>query len=524
MLAGAEPGLDAVSPNAGGAGFTDVAVRSTQAGVPQADVLPIVGPFIAGCLPTDAHQRPLAEGADAEEDSCMKSFDGPGTAGVLRLAFLANNRSRTATIPIGEVAGVEVGDKVVLNNLDNGEHAWTRVNERGWFRVAVAADAVDAVSRRGLLGLEDGDTEPAAYAQTPDLGDRLSLTVYVGDTDEVRHTVDTWLQDSTFQGTIYPADAPLVALQEGFGFHRNAPKLRRFLNLAQHGLSPADPGMWGAHTFLEPLNTDYLPEDGRHGGNTRVLMMPTAGDTNVPVNTGVAMGRVSGLFGSWLRDPETYGPEHGWREIFAPDPRYGTSIDQMLIDRFVVEGDGRLQRYGDNPVNPNVVYDIDNVSDGAASFSCGDSDWSGANGENACPDELRGQEVFFEVPHPPEGEALRLNRPRGDGTHDAFRIPLLRPAGQHGIYNSQAFRVFDADAFMVNFTARFLGTRGVAVDHLTGCDCSASRLAQFSLDGIDVYPGLTVRACGEDDVNVCSASCAEGWGIITPERSACSTR
>jgi len=523
VLAGADPGLDSVSPNAGGAGLTDVAVRSTQAGVPQAVVLPMVGPFVAGCLPTDAHQQPLAEGAEATEKSCMKSFEGPGTAGVLRLGLLANNRSRTATVPIGEIAGVQVGDKIVLRNLDNGEHSTTRVNERGWFRAAVAADALDAVSRRGLLGLEDGDKEPVTYAQTPDLADRLSLTIYVGDTDDVRHTVDTWLQDTTFQGTTYPSGAPLVALQEGFGFPRNGPKLRRFLNLAQHGLSPADPGVWGAHTFLEPLDTQYDPNQ-RNGGDTHVLMMPTAGDTNVPVNTGIAMGRVSGLFGSWLREPDKYGPEHGWRAIFAPDARYGTSIDQVLIDRFVVEGDGRLQRYGDNPVNPNVVYDIDNVSDGAASFSCGNSDWSGGNGENACPDELRGEEVFFGVPHPPEGEALRINIPRGDGTHDAFRIPLLRPAGQHGIYNSQPFRVFDADAFMVNFTARFLGTRGAAVDHLAGCDCSASQLAQFSLDGINVHPALTVRACQTDDLNLCSPSCAERWGIVTPELSACVTR
>ena len=523
MMAGTEPSLDSVSPNAGGAGLTDIAVRSTQAGVPQAVVLPMVGPFVAGCLPTDDHQRPLAEGAEPSDRSCIQAFDGPGTPGVMRLAFLANNRSRTARVPIGELPGVKVGDKIVLRNLDNGEESTTRVNARGWFRAAVAADAMDAVSRRGLLGLTDGDTEPAAYAQTPHLADRLSITIHVGDTDEVRHTVDTWLQESTFQGTIYPSGAPLVALQEGFGFRRNSPKLRRFLNLAQHGLSPADPGVWGAHTYLVPIDTQ-IEGQSRNGGNTRVLMMPTAGDRNVPVNTGVAMGRVTGLFGSWLREPDTYGPEHGWREMFVPDARYGTSIDQVLIDRFVVEGDGRLQRYADNPLNPNTVYDIDNVSDGTASFSCGDSDWSGRNGENKCPKEIQGQEVFFGVPHPPAGEELRINRPREDGTHDAFRIPLLRPAGQHGIYNSQSFRVFDADAFMVNFTARFLGTRGRDVSHETGCDCSASQIGQFSLDGIDVYPALIVKACGEDDLNVCSAECAEAWGIITPEASACATR
>ena len=57
---------------------------------------------------------------------------------------------------------------------------------------------------------------------------------------------------------------------------------------------------------MEPLDYSY-DEDAR---GTRVLMMPTAGDTIVPVYTGVAMGRVSGLFGLWLRD-ESLPPEQG---------------------------------------------------------------------------------------------------------------------------------------------------------------------------------------------------------------------
>ena len=69
-----------------------------------------------------------------------------------------------------------------------------------------------------------------------------------------------------------------------------------------------------------------------------------------------------------------------------------------------------------------------------------------------------------------------------------------------------------------------MGTRGAAVDHLAGCDCSASRVGQFTLDGQPVYPGQTVQACGVEDLHVCSPQCAESWGIITPEVSACVTR
>jgi hypothetical protein len=248
--------------------------------------------------------------------------------------------------------------------------------------------------------------------------------------------------------------------------------------------------------------------------------MPTLGDNNVPVATGVSQGRASGLLGSWQRDEARFGPEVGWREIFAVDPRYGRSIERELEARYVIEGDHRFQRYAENPVNPDVLYDIDNVSDGAMQFSCGDSDWSASIGENECPADVAGQEVFFDVPNPEPGNELRINRPRGDGTYDAFRVPMLRPAGQHGIYNAQPFREFDADAFMVNFTSRFLGSRGRLVDHPAACDCNASRIPQYTLDGFNEFPGIQ-RACTPDDLNVCSAACAEAWGIVTPDFAVC---
>ena len=216
--------------------------------------------------------------------------------------------------------------------------------------------------------MEDGDTESVAADPTA-LGDRLILTVYEGK-DTVRAVVDTWQQDTDFQGTRYAEGSPLVAIHEGLGLPRNTPRFRRFMGLAQHGLSKADPAIWGAHSFMDPLDFPYDPNGRTEGGDTHVLMMPTAGDRNVPVSTGIAMGRVSGLLGSWHRDPDLPA-EHGWREYFMPDPRYGVSPDEHLVKVGAIEGVGRLQRFGDNPINPNVIYDVDNVSDGAAAFFAG---------------------------------------------------------------------------------------------------------------------------------------------------------
>ncbi len=518
VVAGAEPSMDAVSPNAGGAALSTIATRSLQTGVPAAVVMPMLGPVIAGCIPADEHQWALPVGeAGGDCTDGRGSLDGPYVGGQLRLMMLAENNATIQTLEFATVEGVEPGDRVVLDNLVNGEVSEMRVNERGWFRVGVAADALEAIERRPLLGLEGDEAGSGSVDDNTTLGDALRLTVYQGDSETPRAVVESFHLELEFEGTEYREGSTLVALQEGMGFRRNTPDLRRFMAIAQHALSPADPGTWAAHVHLDPLDVSYDPYTS--GGNTRVLYMPTTGDAQVPVHTGVAMARAGGALGSWLKD-ESVGQEHGWRELFVPDERYGVSPDQYLVDRYVVEGDDRMQRYADSSINPNVLFDVDDVSDGTALFSCGPSDWSAIIGENECPDHLDGQEVFFEVPageHP-----LRQDIARDGGGYDSLRIPLLRPAGQHGIYNAQSFRVFDADAFMVNHTVRFLGSRGERVEHEPGCDCSASGLPSFTRDGEPQYPALT-EACTEDDLKVCDAGCTAAWGIETPETVDCST-
>jgi len=504
VAAGAVPELDAVSPNAGGAGLADISTRSSQVGVPEAVIMPMIGPLIAGCLPVDDHQNPVPAGESGSDCMNTGAVDGPFLGGQLRIAAILQDEASRTRRELAGVDGVQVGDRIELRNLANGkvDRAW--VNERGWFRLAVPADALDPIERRSLIGLSGDLHGLGVSSDNLALGDGLQLQVFVGDSDEVRASIDTFHLAVEFQGTLYPEGTDLIALQPGWGYQRNSPDLRRFLGFAQHALSSADPAVWLAES-----------------SPPRRLIMPTAGDSQVPVSSGVAMGRIAGVFGSWERDPDSYGPEVGWREMFEPDPRYGVSIDQWLMDVYAVEGVAALQRF-DNPVNPNVIYDVDNISDGLATFSCGPSDWSASNGESECPDELQGTEVFFGVPHPLAGQELRQDRVREDGTFDSFRLPVLRPAGQHGIYNSQPFRTFDADAYMVDFTVRFLGTGGARVEHESGCDCSASSLPGLVVDGEPSYPSFG-EACTELDLNICSAECIQAWGISTPEEAVCTS-
>lgn len=518
VLAGAEPSLDAVSPNAGGGGLTDLSSRSVQAGVPEAVVLPMMGPVIAGCVPADAHDQPVALG-EATGIDCLDGrggLTGPYEGGQLRLMMIAQNNARAVYAEFARLEGVSAGDRVRIENLATGDAATFELNARGWFRGAVAADALDGPGRRAALGAADGVTELRPEDNTL-LGDPLRITVLDGQTGEELGRVEQFQDEVVFQNTVYAAGSTLVALQEGFGYRRNTPEMRRFVGFAQMAIGAADPAVWGAHTRLEPLDVRYDPYT--EGGRTRVLHMPTAGDSQVPVSTGVAAARAAGVLGSWLRD-ERLPAEHGWRALFVPDERLGATPDDLLIATYVVEGDDRLQRWEGYDLNPNVLYDIDNPSDGAAAWSCGPSDWSASNGEHECPTEYEGEEVFFGAPHPEAGMELRWDLPREDGGTDALRVPLLRPAGQHGIYNAQSFRVFDTDAFMVNFTVRFLGSRGADTSHLEGCDCSASALPAFTRDGEPIYPGID-EACADDDLKRCDEDCAAGWGIVTPAEAAC---
>jgi hypothetical protein len=522
VLAGAEPSLDATSPNAAGAGLTDISVRLGQGGLAEAVMLPVQGPVVVACLPTDGHQNPLTEGQAGGPClpgvSQQKEVQGPQAAGELLLAWYGHDNAKLAVRAFARIPGVAPGDRVQVENLEKNLSSVSTLNERGWARVHIAADALWPVERRKILGLTDEERGPKPAPDTTALGDRIRVTV-LGPDGKVKAVVDRWSWDVSFQGTTYPAQQPLVAMQEGLGYPRNTPDFRRFYGIAQHAISPADPAVWAARYAAlgaqNPVRAPYDPAWRPDRGH--VLLMPTVGDAQVPTATGVALGRTSGMLGSWLRDPARFGPEHGWRELFVPDPRYGKSIDQWLLDNHVVEGDWRLQRWASFP-NPHVLFDPDNTSDGQATFSCLHADdWSASNGEFRCPPALDNQPISFNVPAPPPGQELRRDRVRSDGSVDAFRVPLLRPAGQHGIYNPQPFRAFDNDAYMVSFTARYMASRATNTRHEPGCDCAYAARPRFEVKGKEAWPGIEdVPACPDNDTNygkVCSPECAAAWGF-----------
>ncbi len=506
ILQGAEPSLNAVSSNGGGAGLTDIGIRSLQAGVPEAVHLPIIGPLILGELERDGDQNPIEDGQ-------------------LVLKFLVNDRGDSSNLEFARLPGVKVGDRITLTNLASGKSSWALINERGGARVAVAADALGPIERRSILGFEPGDTEPVEVEDTAQFGDPIEIVVTRPGVEEPIATLKAFPQALTFQGTTYAEGAPLVVLQEGLGHKRNSPDFRRFLSIAQHALDAADPAIWSAHAATRTRAAEAGLEEGLppwKRWRTHSLLMPTAGDMQVPVNTGIAEGRTGGVLGSWFRD-ESLPAEHGWRALFLPDERWGHSADQELIERYVIEGVPRLERFGDANEqlrHPAVLFDIEDLSDGTAVWTClkeesNEGDWSGD--EYQCPEDLKSSDdPTFTIPTASPGASLRATLERSDGTFDAMRIPMMRPTGQHIIYNAQPFRAFDMDAFMVNLTGQFLGSGGRALPEPTGCDCSAQSIPSWEAYGLPHYPELKGKPCEPDDLNLCSESCAEAWGITTP--------
>lgn len=503
VLAGAEPSVDGVVTISGGAGLTDATLRSTVTGLPTAVFLPILGPFVAGYR---------------NDDGDAKAYDD----GAVTLGFLAGDVVDRLRVDFATVKGIAPGDTVELLNLDKGFQRTVTVGAQGTFRVAVAADALTAMEKRPVLGLTDEPTtEPVRVSDSTQLGDRFAVRVRDGkgapkklvvvDTGETVDEVRAFYKEASFQGALYPKGAPLVALQRGLAYRRNTPDFRRFLGLAQTAIDPVDSAVWSSFYYEDTLDFSYDPS--ARPGRKHVMVMPTAGDMVVPANVAITQARTAGLFGSWRRDPNV-APEYGWRQLFVPDPRYGKSVDRMLVDTYAVENLHRLGRYPDNPKNAYVNYDLDDLSDGRAVYSCS---------EFPCGDGVAADDTFH-VPGPGLGLGLRATHRRDDGTFDGMRMPYLSPHGQHGLNDAQGVRAFDADAHAVNLVTRYLRSRGREIELSPDCHCSASSLVTTSLDGQPVQfseePPCTNEG-GKIKVKLCSDACQQALDLHTEPTVSC---
>lgn len=396
VLAGIEPALTAAAPTSGGAGLLDIGIRSRQGGVPEAVFLPLLGPFVVG--------NPNASGRAVE------------------LKFLVNNVASQSHHPFGSVDDVRPGDRVEVKNHVNGEVSFAIVPTDKRFRIPFPADALGVAERRPLLGLDrPGVKAPVVASDTTAFGDRLTLTFSRGK-EPPYATVETFQQDVTFMGTVYAAGQPLVSIQRGLGLKRGSPSFRRLTGLAQLVIDPGDPVNYAPH-YDKPFDFSYDPTVSP---GTNVLVIPTGGDMNVPVNTGIMMARAAGLIELEKANPRFDGTKYA-----------GMSDNRVLLSTHTVESIECLPRWR-NAKGEAVLFDIDDLDFGKNPYG----EPSMSTEANVTP--------------------LRLKKAatHAKGGVHGMRIPMIEQNGKHDFNAPTPDWPFDINGFMNNQVYWYFYTDG----------------------------------------------------------------
>lgn len=374
LMAGLEPQIDVAIPVAGGAGLPDIGVRSIQGGVREAVNLRMLGPLLV-TVPNQQNPSQL------ELWQVLPNLNDTG-------------RVKLATVPVN----LKDGDTAVLHNLTSKESRCFRVNANGSLRAALASDKNDLYR----FEVYDGALPPK---------ERDGCTVPEGAV--AKWTLTTFDFDFKWEGVDRKAGEPLAALSDGFGFRRNSPEIRRFMGLAQLAIDQGDP-------------VNYLPNVERHRiltygtgetVSTRLLVVNTVGDMNVPVATGTAIARAAGFI-----------------SLTEKDPRYGKTPNRVLIDTGTIKAVERAMPYRNSRGQP-VLMDIDHYS------------------------AINGVDDGFDVPRldPP----LRLVK-RSDrvGGFSGVIFPMVVPTGRHGFDPPDPSKTWDLGAFLMNSLGRYIATGG----------------------------------------------------------------
>ncbi|MCA9543924.1 MAG: hypothetical protein KC613_06020, partial [Myxococcales bacterium] len=299
IMAGLEPHVDSVAPIAGGAGLGDIGNRSQQGGVREAVILRVMGPLFLGNLNED---------------------------GTYLLQQVIPDLNDTSRKPFAVIEGVNPGDTLVVENLDNGNRGCSFIDREGRARASLEADFGDHVEVHIYAGPQIMPGEGCVLREGV----------------EPKIKVSEFGVEVQFQQTTYYEGEPLVTLAEGFGERRATPGMRRFLALGQLVLDGGDPGTYARHMLKEPL---VFPSTGEQTG-THGVIVTTMGDMNVPASSGVTFGRAMGLIG-YTED----------------DPRYGKPLNQVLLDTYTAEAVHSYGRHHDTAGNP-VHLDIENFAEG----------------------------------------------------------------------------------------------------------------------------------------------------------------
>lgn len=498
ITAAVEATVSTATPISGAGGLAQVGVRSTNPGVPEAVFMPMMGPFVVF--------TPVSEVANEEDPEAPPAFKYDKASDTVEIAFMINNLHqeyfpdkypRVHYYPLVHTTDIAPGDAVVIRNLDNGKEIRAfRDPEGGGFRVSVPCDALNAVQKRAVLGLVDGDKSPVNVGCAPGtwtvptdekgnatgpgscdepdlaraalLGDRLEIEVLSGWNGERKVLINALNRPVTFQGAYFPVGSPIVALGAGFGEARNTPAFRRLMGYAAMIVTRGDPIAYVRHYSKEGrLDFSYDP-DAAEQANT--IIYHTVGDPNVPIYTSLNLARGAGIL--------EYLPDSG-------DPKAVTQNDRLIAGH-VSEGVEWLFRFTSDLFTvadwdthtawktPPMLKDMRWTKQFSALL---ESDPTRPMPLHSDPDDLDGgvNEYGEQTVGEPVRATSAYDEKSGTMKHfpvpttgvvenkvgfHAFRIPYIAPLGSHGVEPSNPDKAFDMNNFVENQIGLFMTSNG----------------------------------------------------------------
>ncbi len=530
FVAALDPKVIAAAPTSGSGGLLDVGSRTIQGGAFEGIYLRNFGPIVVG-VPASQYYDSSGNHPDT---ACLQNE--------VSLRFIMIDVNSTAEVefscfdPVKATggAGLPEGGTVLVTDARNGEVRCARMDKDGVFRIGIPTsrgdklevqiwDHPDIVDRYGDHGCNVDASQGKRIALINQWGPGTvpaGTPDPTGLTDKIVCKTDNGCHK--FQNVYPAAGSALTALVDGFGYIRQTPTLRRFMSLASNIVDPGDPINYAPYYALKPM----LDPSGNVQPPTGVLNIVTVGDMNVPLNSGIALGRAAGAVPFMAPDAAEKYPEYA--DYTTPQALYaklgGKTPNRVLIDQGVLEGMARLERQApkdltscklnmrplsadpsDITCHPNCtgtdnspclsdqhcensrcvgntvsesdcaqsLYDVDVLDNGVATY-----------GENQAQEPLRLGRIARPVAGgtsvtdadvaavwAPRLEGEPYSPDKGAWTADkrveAQLMAYIEPRGVHGFDNNDPCQSWQSGAYMINLIGHFFASGGADVYYLS---------------------------------------------------------